>query len=94
MQARPFTSRKRTAHGTCTRTVTDGQMNAVAYESDDIHFLDVNVHSAQTVRVDEVLGSVALVVRAATGNTYVTLYGISLDTLASAVEAAQRAVAV
>lgn len=97
MSNRTFTSRKRTTTGTTVRTITDGRMNAVSYDDQvsdkPVHFLDVNVHETTEVRIDQVLGTtLAFVFTTAEGDrTYVTTYGLTLDALAVAVEAAQRA---
>jgi hypothetical protein len=95
MSNRTFTSRKRTTKGTTVRTITDGRMNAVSYDDQvsdkPVHFLDVNVHQAASIRIDQVLDHLALVISTEDGDrTYVTLYGMSLHTLAVAVDAAQR----
>lgn len=90
----PFEVRKRTVEGITTRRVSDRSMNATGYDTDNGgHFFDVSVHRVTQVEVDgnDKLNTFSLTLRNSDGtNVYITVFGATLATLASAIEAAQR----
>src|SRR4051794_27910428 len=89
----PFEVRKRTQDGITTRRVSDRSMSATGYDTDNGHFFDVAVHRVTHVEVDgnDTLNTFNLTLRNEDGtNVYITVFGATLATLASAVEAAQR----
>ena len=94
---KPYQSRKQTRDGIVTRRVEGRGINATGYDTDQVHFMDVNIHGVTKVRIDPYgphESSVTLYIDSDRGETlHVSLFGISLDTLVSALEAAQRAAA-